>query len=319
MYQWQPRPQNNRIIAQQSVFIFGSSQIDAEAECIILKGGKEDSLIALEKASGITEASLFSDFDGFARLRAYNQPYIEPDAHQYLQRGVEAEQEGRLDDALDYYSEVISLRPDNLTLARTYNNRGVVYGEKGEFDLGIEDFNEAIRLSPDNAYSYYTRGFAYANKGEVDLAIEDFSKAIEFNPNDADAYYNRGSAYIGTGNVVRAIDDYSRVIQLIPDHVEAYYNRGNAYRDRGEFEGSINDYTRVVELEPDHAYAYYNRAMVWLHLHNWEGAKADLAEAQNRGLDIIDFFGNSYESLADFEDKIKAELPEEIALMLMQQ
>ena len=108
-YQWQPRYQNNRIIAQQSVFIFGGAQVETEAECIILKSSKGDILRSLDKVSGITEASIFPDFDGFARLHAHNKQYIEPDAQGSLQRGIEAHQRGDLDDAVEYYGEVISL------------------------------------------------------------------------------------------------------------------------------------------------------------------------------------------------------------------
>ena len=108
LYQWQPKYQNNRIIAQQSVFIFGGAQIETEAECVILKSGKGDMLTSLDKVSGITEGSIYPDFDGFARLHAHNKPYIEPDPQGYLQRGVEVHQRGDLEDAIDDYDEVIS-------------------------------------------------------------------------------------------------------------------------------------------------------------------------------------------------------------------
>ena len=110
LYQWQPKYQNNRIIAQQSVFIFGGAQIETEAECIILKGGKGDMLSSLDKVSGITEGTIYPDFDGFARLHAQNKPYVEPDPQDHLQRGVEAHQRGDLDDAIDRYDGAISLR-----------------------------------------------------------------------------------------------------------------------------------------------------------------------------------------------------------------
>ena len=110
LYQWQPKYQNNRIIAQQSVFIFGGAQVEIEAECVILKGGKGDMLTSLDKVSGITEGSIYPDFDGFARLHAQNKPYVEPDPQDYLQRGSEVHQRGDLDDAIDRYDEAISLR-----------------------------------------------------------------------------------------------------------------------------------------------------------------------------------------------------------------
>ena len=109
LYQWQPKYQNNRIIAQQSIFIFGGAQVKVEADCIVLKGGKDDILASLDNVSGITEASIYPDFDGFARLYAHNKPYHKPTPQRSLQLGVEAHLEGRLDDAINYYNEVISL------------------------------------------------------------------------------------------------------------------------------------------------------------------------------------------------------------------
>ena len=73
LYQWQPKQQNNRIIAQQSVFLFGGAIIQEEAKCVILKNNKEAILTSLGRASGITEVRMFPDFDGFARLRSHEQ------------------------------------------------------------------------------------------------------------------------------------------------------------------------------------------------------------------------------------------------------
>ena len=79
LYQWQPKYQNNRIIAQKSVFLFGGIEIETEAECVITKSYKQKILKSLDKLSGVTEASMFPDFDGFARLHAHYKPYIESD------------------------------------------------------------------------------------------------------------------------------------------------------------------------------------------------------------------------------------------------
>ena len=113
LYQWQPKQLNNRVIAQQSVFIFGGSQIKVAAECIILKTGKSEILNSLDSSASITEASIYPDFDGFARLHAQNKPYIEPDVQSYLLHGLAAQMENNLDDAITYYGEVISLQPDS--------------------------------------------------------------------------------------------------------------------------------------------------------------------------------------------------------------
>ncbi len=59
LYQWQPRHLNNRIIAQQSIFLFGHFQFEADEECIIQEGSKQDILTELREVADITEAMLF--------------------------------------------------------------------------------------------------------------------------------------------------------------------------------------------------------------------------------------------------------------------
>ena len=85
-------------------------KIETAAECVILKGGKGDILTSLDKVSGISEGTIYPDFDGFARLHAHNKSYVEPDPQDHLQRGSEVYQRGDLDDAIDRYDEAISLR-----------------------------------------------------------------------------------------------------------------------------------------------------------------------------------------------------------------
>lgn len=115
LYQWEPQPQNNRIIAQQSVFVFGGAQIEAEAACVIPEDSKKSILASLEKAAGITEARVFPDFGGFTRLRAYDKPY-EPHSRGYLDLGIEAHRGSKIDEAVDTYEDTIDSDNHNETL-----------------------------------------------------------------------------------------------------------------------------------------------------------------------------------------------------------
>ena len=198
LYQWQPKQQNNRIIAQQSVFLFGGAKIEAEAECVILKNSKDPILISLEKSGGISEAKMFPDFDGFARLRAHDRIYVEPNVQSMLGRASELHKEGRLDDAITSYDAIISLQSDNLALASAYYNRANIHLEYADaIDLYIEDLSMAIQFKPDYAEAYYDRGFAYLlDKHEANLAKDDFTKLIQLEPNNAEAYCLRGISWL---------------------------------------------------------------------------------------------------------------------------
>ena len=214
-YQWSPKLQNNRIIAQQSVFVFSGVQIEAEAECVIDKDNKQEILISLEQISGITESSIYPDFDGFARLHAHNKKRIEPDAQTYLQRGTEAHQKGNWDVAIEYYTEFIRLEPTDTSTV---------------------------------SIAYYSRGVAYGEKGEVDRAIEDYTLALEFNSNFADAYHNRGYAHYGRGEFALATGDYNRAIQLKPENVLYYKNRSMALLHLQDWEKAKEDMTNARNM-----------------------------------------------------------------------
>ena len=192
LYQWQPKIQNNRIIAQQSVFVFGGDQIEVKDVCIIDMESKQAILTSLEKTSGITEDSIFPDFDGFSRLHAHNKPYIEPDAQKYLQLGLDAYQKHNFGEAIDYFTEVINLDPaDTSIVTHAYYNRGVAYNEKGQIDRAIENYNITLRLDPSSADAYNNRGYAYFQQEDYDKALQDYNSAIEIKPDNVLFYNNR--------------------------------------------------------------------------------------------------------------------------------
>ena len=163
LHQWQPNYQNDRMLAQQSIFLFGGAEIESAAECIVFKNSKKDIRTSLQKTVGITEGILFPDFDGFANQRAQNKAYVEPDPQYYLQRGLDASREGKTDEAIDYYSKGILLQPNNLLLALFYFGRASTYGTKDRHNLAIKDYSKAIKANPDFSIAYYARSIFYSN------------------------------------------------------------------------------------------------------------------------------------------------------------
>ena len=232
LYQWQPKLQNNRIIAQQSVFVFSGAQIEAEAECVIDKNSKQDILTSLDKISGITEANIYPDFDGFARLHAHNKSYIEPDAQDYLRRGIEADQNDNPDDAIEYYTEVIRLDPpDAFIVSIAYSNRGVAYSKKGKTERAIEDYDQTIRLNPESAAAYNNRGYAYRQKGEVERAIEDYDRAIQIKSDNVLFYNNRAIALLHLQEWEKAKSDLTIAKNMGVDIIALFHSSFSSIAD----------------------------------------------------------------------------------------
>ena len=279
LYQWQPNYQKNRMLAQQSIFLFGGGRIEPAAECVILKNGKQNIRNSLEKSAGITEGNLFPDFDGFASQRAQNKAYIEPDARYYLLRGFDAYREGKVEEAIGYYTQGISLKPDKQLLALLHLSRASVYYARGEEDSAIKDCSTATELNPDLAEAYYIRGILYRNKGASDSAIRDYSRAIELNPDFAEAYNSRGAAKSSLERYDEAISDYDEVIRLDPNNAGAYRLRGLAKSELGQHDEAISNYDKAIELAPDEAGVYNNRGNAKSELGQHDEAISDFDKA----------------------------------------
>ena len=88
------RYKNNRIVAQQSIFVFGEPNIKEEyyETVIISQGSKKNLIEALEEHYNISEVTLFRDISGFSLANAHNKIYTGYNEEEYSSLGVSAYQ-----------------------------------------------------------------------------------------------------------------------------------------------------------------------------------------------------------------------------------
>ncbi len=279
LWKWSPSSLNNRIVAQQSVFVFGEGNIGESyyEEIEIDSGSKQSIKETLEKLYGIKEQQLFNDFAGFALCNAHDKPYNEFTAKDFFYLGVTFQQQGKYKKAIDYYDKAIEHNPKS---ADAYYNRGIAKRALGDYKAAIADYDKAIEYNPKSVDAYYSRGIAKRALGDYKAAIADYDKAIEHNPKSADAYYNRGTVKYALGDYKAAIADYDKVIEYNPKSADAYYYRGTAKGKLGDYEGAISDCNKAIEHNPEYAAAYHNRGVAKRALGNEIGANEDFATAQ---------------------------------------
>ena len=191
LYHWQPRQQNNRILAQQSIFFFGDYEFEEDAACVIEKCKKEEIRTELERISGIIEIRLFPDFEGFASLRDDSASYTPLSADEHVKRAEQSFRRHKFEEAITDYDKAIYREPTN---ASFYYSRGLAKARLGQHKNAIDDYNDAIRLNRSYASAYYERGLVEAQLGQYEEAIANYDEAIRLNPNDALFYNARGFA-----------------------------------------------------------------------------------------------------------------------------
>lgn len=117
---------------------------------------------------------------------------VEGRADRHFYQGLEYQEQGQLDLAVNEYSQAIDLYPE---FAAAYVNRGNIYLERGDFAGAIENYDEAIELDPVNYQAFCNRASARLYMGEYELGLHDLDEAIRLEPEQSFAYFLRGLAY----------------------------------------------------------------------------------------------------------------------------
>lgn len=194
----------------------------------------------------------------------------------YFGRGSACYAQGKHDQAIADFSEVIHLDPK---FVWAYWGRAESFTEKDEYDRAVVDCSKAIRLRPTEAGLYVTRGVAYGRRHDSKKAITDFTKAIQLNPRYAGAYWGRANVHSGQGDWDKAIIDYSEAIRLDPIEPSPYYCRGYTYVQKGMFEQAISDFTAMLRLRPKDVNAYVYRGIAYATQGYYDKAIADFQKA----------------------------------------
>jgi tetratricopeptide (TPR) repeat protein len=180
-------------------------------------------------------------------------------------------------------------------LADSYEERGWLYSDRGQYQLAIEDFSRVVDLRPDEPYGYCKRGEAHYDQKEYEKSLADFIRCILLEPKYVEAQFRLGKAYSKLNQFDKAIDAFTLAIELIatpdlkPDNFEdspwitsfddlvaAYHWRGWAYAESRQYNLSIPDFSRVIQLEPEEAYGYCKRGRALYNEDEYEQAISDL-------------------------------------------
>ena len=277
LYYLKPIFQNNRIISQQSVLLFGNYELEADDECFIEGGCKNTILAELERTSGYTEDRLFPDFEGFAWVNREAATYTEPTYSALIDLGesaIEKEEQKDVEKAVEYSSRAIQKESNRI---QAYNLRGRAYTSLEKYGQALEDFEKAETIDPDDAETYFNRGYLYQQQGRYSRAINDYDTAISKKEDYGEAFYRRGRSKYDLDQVEEALTDFERASTLRPNSPYVHYWLGLTKEYLGQ-EG-LKDFDEAIRLKPDFYDAYYERALTLKELQEYRSALDDFDKA----------------------------------------
>ena len=178
----------------------------------------------------------------------------------WFQRGYQAQEAGKHEQAVQAYREAIRLKPDD---ASAWNSLGNALDELGQYQEAVQAYREAVRLKPDYALAWNNLGVAYGRLGRNQEGLQAYREAIRLEPEEGLFSFNLGNAYARLGQYQEAIQAYREAIRLKPDLAEAWYSLGVACGDRGQYEQAVQAYREAIRLKPDYASAWNNLGVTY--------------------------------------------------------
>jgi tetratricopeptide (TPR) repeat protein len=164
--------------------------------------------------------------------------------------GFALQSQGRFDEAISYYYQVIQIEPKNES---AYNNLGNTLASMGRFDEAVSHYNNALRIKPNYATAHYNLAQALKSQGRIDEAISHYNKALSIKPDYAGAHINLGIVLKSQGKIDEAMSHYREALQIKPDSAEAYYNLGNALKSQGKLDEASSNYEKALQFNPNDA------------------------------------------------------------------
>jgi clan AA aspartic protease (TIGR02281 family) len=203
-----------------------------------------------------------------------------PESYNY-QRGLEAMQNEKTEEALDYFNKDLKENPKN---GYSYSWIALLRKHEGEYGKALTAADLAIKNLPKKdveyvVFAYATRADIYLNLEDTVKAIADYTTAIKFNPEQSSLYDKRAQIYYEQDKYDLADADYQKMIDLEPGGTMGYMGKGRNANAQEKWEEAIKYFDYVTKLASDYCSAYSFRAESYLGLKKWNEATDDLITA----------------------------------------
>lgn len=144
------------------------------------------------------------------------------EVQEMFQKGIDLQQRGLFDHAIEEYERALNLDPDNIDIML---NLGAACLQKGLAEKSIKFLTRVLQRDSQNTLALYNIGKAFVYKDDPETALEAFYRAGEILPEDVEIKKSVASCY-------RTLERYSEAVELSMSY----------------FDSISGDYAAVIEL-----------------------------------------------------------------------
>lgn len=204
----------------------------------------------------------------------------QPDTYAYT-RGMECLNDGKYEEALDWFQKEISEHPDN---GYAYFRMATIHGANSRLGSALSAINTAIKKIP--AKDKYWSAAALGVRSDINLemqdtlqALNDLAKAIKIKPDLATLWKDRAQIYYEQEKYDLSDADYRELIKIDAGDTMGYMGIGRNANAQQRWDDAISQFDYVIRLSPDYSSGYSFRADAYIGQKKWAEATDDIVKA----------------------------------------
>lgn len=168
-------------------------------------------------------------------------------------------------------------------LKKEYYQCAIESYDSGKYSLAVDYFTRVIDLFPEDSLAYFDRAMAKEMLEDYQGAIEDYSKQITIDAKNVDCYFLRGILKYKLQKYQSCIEDCIITLSIEPDNSDAYYYIALSEFELEQYQKSINACDKAIGYNAKDNKYFLQRAEANLKLNRRKNACADYIQYKKMG------------------------------------
>ena len=163
-------------------------------------------------------------------------------------KGVEADHQGKTDDAIQHYERALTYSPD---FYPAHDKLGLVYLGRQNFEAAQPQFEAALKANQNDAQAYFNLTNVLLLTQRYPAAESEIQEGLQRRPDSAFGHFLQGSVYSHTGRPELAEKSLQSALQLDPKMSQAYLQLVNLYVQQKRTPEAIAELEAYLKAFPD--------------------------------------------------------------------
>ena len=177
------------------------------------------------------------------------------------------EQEGRVDEALEYFYRAMRFKPG---YPEAHFFLGHAFDQQGKLDKAIAEYQKALWHKPIQEQTHIFMGIAFAKQNKLEEAANHYL-AARTNPDSAVTHNNLGRIYQTLGRTAEAVQHYEAALKINPKMAIAHNNLGILLL-QNDVTAGISHLREALKLQPENSETQFNLALALNQQQQWNEA-----------------------------------------------